>query len=716
MESAVAELKTRFDDRRFLEGWRRDPAPELFRTVITEYGPLVYSSSLRQTADAGRALEIARAVFLALANRARKLSKGTHLADWLFQTTALAVKKASTKSRWRWLRFERKRKWIMDSAILHLRKRQRRAVLSHVFLNRPAGEKALKRALRKLERRGVQLEAPQPIPSELLEEIVAALPANLQRKPADTLTRRIVKTLRWRVRRRRIYFALLAWHTALACAISIFLYRDAKIGFSRTIATWILVDVRVFAWLTRDGPAKAWPQDPATPTLSASAIGKAADLYKMTNIWQANFSFSREHWKALQPRGIEPLANFVTPDGRIHLRNPAAPRSGLAGAMGYAYDWTRADFEFGGIEFPETAVRLKSNAGALAGGAKKPFKVDLNKYGKGRKLAGLDELTFANVMWDRTYLSDALGYELFRDAGVPAPRTAFAWVSLSIEKKFDHKPMGLYLMVEPVDSAFAKERFGSRQTPIFKPVTYELFKYLGPDWKAYTDIYDLKTKATAEQRQRLVDFCRLITSAPEAEFAGELPKFLDMDEFARFIAGQVLMASYDGIFTTGQNFYMYLDPRSNKFGFIPWDLDSAWGNFWIAKPPLLRRANIWRPWVGENQFLDRVMSLEEFRIIYRQSLDEMLEGLFVKERLERRVNELATVLREPIAAESKLRAKLFEETIGFQPATHADGILLRLMDLPSNPLLPFIEARARSVRQQLDGKSQGFLIKPMAER
>src|SRR5258708_34880014 len=27
--------------------------------------------------------------------------------------------------------------------------------------------------------------------------------------------------------------------------------------------------------------------------------------------------------------------------------------------------------------------------------------------------------------------------------------------------------------------------------------------------------------------------------------------------------------------STGQNFYLYLDRASNKFGFIPWDLDAA---------------------------------------------------------------------------------------------------------------------------------------------
>ena len=37
-----------------------------------------------------------------------------------------------------------------------------------------------------------------------------------------------------------------------------------------------------------------------------------------------------------------------------------------------------------------------------------------------------------NVVEDRSYMSDPMGYEVFRDAGVPAPRTAYAYLSVSV--------------------------------------------------------------------------------------------------------------------------------------------------------------------------------------------------------------------------------------------------------------------------------------------
>jgi spore coat protein H len=716
MDVAETLTKPYFTDGKLLAAFRRGGDRPSFEELLATYGPLVYSTAQRQTATSEDAHEVTSAVFLTFSNRARKLCKSTCIADWLFGTTALASRKVRPVSRLRALvsrcRFEWKRKWTLDQAILRLSKKQRRAVLLGAFLKRQNGfsPSALKSGLRKLERRRVTLEPLAPLPKGLSEEILNAIQANSGQKRTHDLARSVVRTLRWRMRCRRFYTIVLAYHLLLALVIAAFVAVDFQSGFSRSLSAFITLQVRLFAWATSDLPARDWN---GTPALSADSIHSPRDLYKTTNLWRADFHFTPEQWKALQPRGVKPLPHSLLPDGLILLRNPAAPRSGLAGVLGYAYDWVRGDVTFGGAKFDGAAVRIKGNAGSLAG-AKRSFKVDLNKYVKGRTLAGVDELTFNNLMWDHSCLSETLGYEFFREAGVPAPRTAFAWISTSVQNQWDRKPLGLYVMLEPIDAVFAAEQFGSRRTPIFKPVTYELFNDLGPDWSSYAEIYDLKTKATSSEKQRLIDFARLVTSGSEVEFAESLPKFLDLDEFARFLAGQVLITTYDGILTTGQNFYVYLDRRSNKFGFIPWDLDSAWGNFWIGKLPELERASIWHPWVGNNRFLERVMGHEEFKIIYRRRLEEQLDQLLSKERLRRRINELAPILREPLSVESAFRLSKFEQFIGAEPVQAPEGILSRILDRPVNPILDFVEARARSVRQQLDGKTHGLIIKTPA--
>ncbi|HUS37300.1 MAG TPA: CotH kinase family protein, partial [Verrucomicrobiae bacterium] len=363
--------------------------------------------------------------------------------------------------------------------------------------------------------------------------------------------------------------------------------------------------------------------------------------------------------------------------------------------------------------FTNAAVRVKGNAAALVK-PKRPFKVDLNEHVKGQKLAGLDEFAFHSLIWDNSCLLETLGYEFFRDAGVPGPRTTFAWLTVSVENKWKRKPLGLYLMVEPIDAAFAADRFGSKKTPIFKPVTYELFSYLGDDWTNYAAIYDLKTEATVAQKQRLIDFTRLVTKSNDTEFAAHVGDYLDLDEFARYLASLVLICSYDSILAVGQNFYMYLDPRSNKFGFIPWDLDSAWASFWIATKSELERASIWRPWAVKNQFLERLMTVEQFRLIYRAHLEDFTERLLVPDRIQKRIDEIAPFIREATAAESTFRLDKFDQQIGAKPVTPSPGEKPNTINEPAYPYRKFVEARARSVRAQLDGKTKGLIIKPLA--
>jgi spore coat protein CotH len=293
---------------------------------------------------------------------------------------------------------------------------------------------------------------------------------------------------------------------------------------------------------------------------------------------------------------------------------------------------------------------------------------------------------------------------------VPAPRTAYAWLQLSVQGQWERKPLGLYLMVENVDEDFAFDRFGSKRVPIFKPVTYDLFQDLGEEWAAYAPIYDLKTEATPEQKQRVIDFARLVTHTADAEFAKGVADFLEIEEFAGFVAGLVLLSSYDGFLSTGQNFYLYLDPRTNRFGFIPWDLDHAWGGFPMVGTTATRaRASVWQPWVSRNRFLERMMKVEAFRESYRGRLNQMLATSFVPERLNRRIDEMGMILRSPTAAESSHRLKRLEIAISdrWRPDTLGNPTD---PNRPPHQLKRFIANRAQSVRDQLDGRTKGLVL------
>lgn len=745
-------------DRECLESWARHHDATGLQTLVELYLGFVYSSALRRTDDAAQAIEVTRAVFLVLARRAHRLRKNTVLAGWLFHVTAVACRKLRPKRMgrlrrlWRWI----SRKplpalppgatlWTrlapqMDRALERLRTKQRNAVLLSAFLNHDCAfaakvlrtterrvEKRVGRGMKKLANRLGKRRAPvdqaalasacategctATIPEGLSLDIVQSMVASQGRRPALKLARRTLNTLAWLRWRRRFVMGVATVVALITIAVSI----DSFSGYSRTRSEAILWSVRFWAWWQVPEVERHWPTDAATARLEASTLRNASDLYRTTNIWHAHFRFTPEQWKALDLKRIGPMPDFIRPDGMHNLRNPGARRSGAAGSLGFEFDWTHADFEFGGVAFTNVAARVKGNALSLSEPTRS-YKVDLNKFVPGQKLGGLDELTFSSLVGDYAGLCEALAYEFLRDAGVPAPRTAYVWLSASVTTQWEQKPLGLFLMEEAVDNEFAAERFGSKATPIFKPVTYKLFEHLGDEWSAYAAIYDLKTKATPEQQRRVIDFARLVSSSTDVEFAARAGDYLDLDEFARFLAGQVLLPNYDGILARGQNFYMYLDPRSNKFGFIPWDLDAAWGQDWIASMAEQEQASIWHPWVGEKRFIERVMAVEEFRRIYRSHLEDFVARLYVSERLHRRIDEIAAIIRDPIAAHSAFRLDKFEQEVGWKPVHRSPGEIANTFNRPAHEYKRFIDRRAESVRRQLEGTSKGMILKYPANK
>ena len=110
------------------------------------------------------------------------------------------------------------------------------------------------------------------------------------------------------------------------------------------------------------------------------------------------------------------------------------------------------------------------------------------------------------------------------------------------------------------------------------------------------------------------------------------------------------------------------------------------------------------------------MGVEEFRKAYRACLQDMLNRLFLPERIQKRIDEIAAVIRGPIGAESKFRLDKFEQEIGAKPVTHLPNETRSGLNEAAYPYKRFVEVRAKSVRDQLDGKTKGLTIPRLSER
>jgi spore coat protein CotH len=70
-----------------------------------------------------------------------------------------------------------------------------------------------------------------------------------------------------------------------------------------------------------------------------------------------------------------------------------------------------------------------------------------------------------------------------------------------------------------------------------------------------------------------MEFSELCSQNDVALFRSKVGTYLDVEQFLRFIAVNAFTSNWDSYLGGGHNFYLYLDPKDDKFRFIPWDLD-----------------------------------------------------------------------------------------------------------------------------------------------
>ena len=102
---------------------------------------------------------------------------------------------------------------------------------------------------------------------------------------------------------------------------------------------------------------------------------------------------------------------------------------------------------------------------------------------------GLHAIQLQSGALDPTKAREALAFALFREAGVPAPRTAMAEVTLTVPGQYDKAYLGLYTLVEPVDRAFLKDRFHTEKGLLVRPQGLRGLDFLGDDWEKYRGPY-----------------------------------------------------------------------------------------------------------------------------------------------------------------------------------------------------------------------------------
>ncbi|MCY2953247.1 MAG: CotH kinase family protein [Planctomycetota bacterium] len=438
----------------------------------------------------------------------------------------------------------------------------------------------------------------------------------------------------------------------------------------------------------------------------------ADEVFATDRLWILHLRMTGDDWRAMQPaeRGQSRLAGIFSPATRpatMPATRPAAnakappaevkPPNRKSRGQEFAYICGSVDFD--GKAYEDVGIRFKGNA-SYAGSAramKRPFKLDFDRFVEGQKFCGLTQLNLNNNSFDASMLREALSYEVFRGAGIPSPRTSFALVYLTVEGVHNRECIGFYTLIEETGNTYLKQHFGTSKGLLLKPEGAAGLPYFGEEWAPY-EAYGVKTDATAETKQRFVEFTRLVQKASNEEFREKIHSYLAVDEFLRFIAVNALLSNLDSFLTGGHNYLMYVNPGDQRVHFMPWDMHLSYGG-WGPINTLEQQTNfsIDRPYLGRSPLIERVLAIEEYRTAYREHVKRIMATSFSPEYLHRRVDEMNAVIRkaEGIAkAEGKTTPKAGE--LGGLGSTMPD-------------IKIFVAKRVECVSAQLEGKMKGYV-------
>src|SRR5204863_229802 len=90
--------------------------------------------------------------------------------------------------------------------------------------------------------------------------------------------------------------------------------------------------------------------------------------------------------------------------------------------------------------------------------------------------------------------------------------------------------------------------------------TPNLFSDLGDNWKSYNQTYDPKGDVSEEQKPRVIEFSRFASTASDSDFAAKIGDYIDLDNFARYMAITTWLTDLDGILGPGQKLTIVMGP------------------------------------------------------------------------------------------------------------------------------------------------------------
>ena len=294
-------------------------------------------------------------------------------------------------------------------------------------------------------------------------------------------------------------------------------------------------------------------------------------------------------------------------------------------------------------------VQLKGNSSYNTyPGFKKSMKIAFDEYKK-QKYDGLKRINLHNSFKDPTLLREKIMLDFCKRHAIPAPRCTYARVYIN------NRYWGLYTIVEQVNKTFLSDRFGDNDGNLFKGDPQGSLQWMGANPSLYYSKYELKTNETANNWTDLVNLINKINNTQSAVFYDSLEKVLDSETFIKVWASNNMFANMDSYQGSGHNYYLYNDTTENRFKFITWDVNEAFGNFQmnLGYPGIETMSILYIPSPANSRpLMNKMLQNTVYKANYVNTLCDFINTDFSNSFLDPIIDSLANVIRADVYADT----------------------------------------------------------------
>lgn len=286
--------------------------------------------------------------------------------------------------------------------------------------------------------------------------------------------------------------------------------------------------------------------------------------------------------------------------------------------------------------------RLRGNTSRYS--AKKSFKVSVNSFFGGRKYQGVEKINLNGEHNDPSIIRTKLSFDLFRDLGVPAQRSSHIELYINGEYK------GLYINVEHVDEEFVESRFGNKNGNLYKCLWPASLEYISdnPDDYKFTSgerrAYDLKINTELDDYSDLAHFIDILNNTPADQLHLELEPVFNVNSYLKYLAVEVLTGHWDAYSFLKNNYYLYHNTQTDKFEFIPYDLDNTYGIDWFGIDWGVRNIYEWTKQDEYRPLTERLLENQVYKDRFSFFIQKMLNDYFDPSILFPKIDQIKAMI------------------------------------------------------------------------